>query len=456
VPVKVVFAIEGLEQDMRAALAEADIDRLRTILGQQHPADIADVIDRLDDDDKITVFELLDPQQAADVLADTGVDSTRELIKHLGDVRVAEIFRLMATDDVVEILGEDFPEYRERMLAAMEPTEAREALDRLSFPPRTAGRLMSEHFVRARASMSAAEGLQLLRQVAPRVETLTNIYVLDAEGRFEGVVTLQNLLIAAPERRLGEIAVRDVVTVTPLTDQEHVAQLVSQYDLYAIAVLDDERRLLGIVTVDDVIDVLIEESAENLLRLGAVQVGPTDESYFDIPILRQIRRRIGWLLILFITGTMTVSVLNVFEDALAQVVVLSFFIPLLIGTGGNTGAQTVSTMVRGIAVGEIRGRDIWRVVAREFTSGLILGFLLGTVAFGLALLLGNAVDLGLVVGLAIVAICTWANTMGAVVPIVAQKIGLDPALVSAPLITTLVDASGLAIYLLIAKAILGI
>jgi magnesium transporter len=338
----------------------------------------------------------------------------------------------------------------------MEPTEAREALDRLSFPPRTAGRLMSEAFVRARAQMSAAEAIQLLRQAAANVETLTNLYVLDAEGRFEGVVTLQNLFIAAPERRLGEIAVRDVVTVGPLTDQEQVAQLVSQYDLYAIAVLDDERRMLGIVTVDDVIDVLVEESAENLLRLGAVQVGPTDESYFDVPILRQIRRRVGWLLILFLTGTMTVSVLNVFEDALAQVVALSFFIPLLIGTGGNTGAQTVSTMVRGIAVGEIRGRDIWRVVGRELASGFLLGLILGAVAFGLALLLGNSIDLGLVVALAILAICTWANTMGAVVPIAAVKVGLDPALVSAPLITTLVDASGLAIYLLIAKAILGI
>lgn len=451
-----VFAIEGLEQDVRAALAANDYDALRTLLAQQHPADIADVIDRLDDDGKATVFELLAPQQAADVLAETSVDSTRELIKHLGDTRVAEIFRLMATDDVVEILGEDFPEFRERVLAAMEPAEARETLDRLSFPPRTAGRLMDEDFVRARAQMSAAEGLQLLRQMAASVETLTNLYVLDGAGRLEGVVTLQNLLIAAPERRLGEIAVNDVVTVSPLTDQEHVAQLVSQYDLYAIAVLDDDRRMLGIVTVDDVIDVLVEESAENLLRLGAVQVGPTDEGYFDIPISRQIRRRVGWLLILFLTGTMTVTVLEVFEDALAQVVALSFFIPLLIGTGGNTGAQTVSTMVRGIAVGEIRGRDIWRVVVREFTSGLLLGLILGSVAFGLALALGNPVNLGVVVGLAILTICTWANTMGAVVPIVAQKIGLDPALVSAPLITTLVDATGLAIYLLIARAVLGL
>lgn len=453
---KIVAVIDRLDQEIRQALPAADSAPLRTLLAQQHPADIADVIDRLDDPAKVAVFELLAPQQAADVLAETSVDSTRELIQQLGDARVAEIFRLMATDDVVEILGEDFPEQRERMLAAMEPTSARETLDRLSFPPRTAGRIMSEQFVQARADQSAAEALQLLRQAAQSTETLNNIYVLAADDQLEGVVTLHNLLITAPERRLSEIMVRNVVTVTPTTDQEIVAQMVSQYDLFAIAVVDAEKRMLGIVTVDDVIDVLVEESAENLLRLGAVQVGPTDESYFDISIYRQIRRRIGWLLILFLTGTMTVSVLNVFEDALAQVVALSFFIPLLIGTGGNTGAQTVSTMVRGIAVGEIRARDLWRVVLRELQSGFLIGVILGTVAFGLALALGNPLNLGLVVGLAILTICTWSNTIGAIVPIIAQRIGLDPALVSAPLITTLVDATGLAIYLLIARAILGI
>jgi magnesium transporter len=453
---KIVAVIDRLEQEIRQALPAADPAPLRTLLAQQHPADIADVIDRLDDPAKVAVFDLLAPQQAADVLAETSVDSTRELIQQLGDARVAEIFRLMATDDVVEILGEDFPEQRERMLAAMEPTSARETLDRLSFPPRTAGRIMSEQFVQARADQSAAEALQLLRQAAQSTETLNNIYVLAADDQLEGVVTLHNLLIAAPERRLSEIMVRNVVTVTPTTDQEIVAQIVSQYDLFAIAVVDAEKRMLGIVTVDDVIDVLVEESAENLLRLGAVQVGPTDESYFDISIYRQIRRRIGWLLILFLTGTMTVSVLNVFEDALAQVVALSFFIPLLIGTGGNTGAQTVSTMVRGIAVGEIRPRDLWRVVLRELQSGFLIGVILGTVAFSLALALGNPLNLGVVVGLAILAICTWSNTIGAIVPIIAQRIGLDPALVSAPLITTLVDATGLAIYLLIARALLGI
>jgi magnesium transporter len=200
----------------------------------------------------------------------------------------------------------------------------------------------------------------------------------------------------------------------------------------------------------------VQEGSEDVLRLGGVQEGATDEPYFTTSIRRTIGRRVGWLLILFLTGTVTVNVLGWFEGALEQVVALSFFIPLLIGTGGNTGAQTVSTMVHSLAMGEIRPRDLWRVVWRELLSGLLLGLLLGVAGFGLAFLLGNGTDLALVVGLMVVAICTWANTIGAMVPLLAYKFGLDPALVLAPLITTLVDATGLAIYLLIARFILGL
>jgi magnesium transporter len=271
-----------------------------------------------------------------------------------------------------------------------------------------------------------------------------------------GTVALRDVITAAPQQRLHDLMRRQPVRVSPETDQEDVARTVAQRNLLTIPVVSESGRMLGIVTVDDVIDVLIEESTEDVLRFGAVEGGATDESYFDVPIWRAVRRRVGWLLILFLTGTLTINVLGRFEDALDQVVALSFFIPLLIGTGGNTGAQTVSTMVRGMALGEIRLRDALRVIAREFGSGLVLGSLLAVVALGFALLLGNSLNLALVVALSIVAVCTWANTIGALVPLLAQRAGLDPALVSAPLITTLVDATGLAIYLLIASAVLGI
>src|SRR5574341_1509469 len=215
--------------------------------------------------------------------------------------------------------------------------------------------------------------------------------------------------------------------------------------------------MLGIIPVDDVIDTLVAENTEDMLKFGGLEGGGTiDQPYFTVPIPLVIRKRVGWLLLLFVAETFTGTVLRFFESELARVVALSFFIPLLIGTGGNTGAQTVSTLIRGLALGEIQIQDVWRVIRRELFSGLLMGILLGAVAFGRALLWGTSTSLALTVGLAIVAICTWANTIGSLIPLIAHRFKIDPAVVSAPLITTLVDASGLAIYMLIAKVILGL
>jgi magnesium transporter len=247
------------------------------------------------------------------------------------------------------------------------------------------------------------------------------------------------------------------ITVGVDTDQEEVARLISKYDFLAMPVLDRAGFLAGIVTVDDIIDVLTEENTEDQLKFSGVSVEPgvVNQPYFSTPIWRVVRSRVGWLVLLFVAETATGTVLRHFEDELAKVVALSFFIPLLIGTGGNTGAQTVSTIIRGLALGEIKTRDMGRVVWRELGSGLMLGTLLGLIGFGRAMIWGSGVQLSLVVGLTILVICTWANTIGSLIPLVAQKFKVDPALVSAPLITTLVDATGLAIYMLIAKALLS-
>ena len=264
-------------------------------------------------------------------------------------------------------------------------------------------------------------------------------------------------VVAPPERRLDEMMNTRLVTVAPETDREEVARLVSHYDYLALPVVTPDRKMLGIIPVDRVIDVLVSESTEDILRFGGMEGGGTiDQPYFTVSLPLVIRRRIGWLLLLFLAETLTGNVLRIFESELERVVALSFFIPLLIGTGGNTGAQTVSTLIRGLALGEIQFRDIWRVVRRELFGGLLLGTVLGIVALVRTLLWGNGIEIALVVALAILAICTWANTIGSLVPLLAYKLKIDPAVVSAPLITTLVDATGLAIYMLIAKLILGL
>ncbi len=448
--------VEALEQRVRNVLASDDLDGLRMLLANRHPADIAEVIDRLDDEDKIRLFRLLPPRQAADVLGETSSDATRELLEYLPAEEVGDLLDSLPMDDVAEILSEDVPERQHELLTAMEPRDAAEVRSLLSFPPRSAGRLMTDKFVRVRPEMSAADAIAFLRLIDPEIESFTDLYVLNPVQQLLGVVSLRAVITAPPERLMSEIMNPHIVTVPPETDQEQVARLVARYDVLALPVVG-EGRMLGIVTVDDVIDVLVSEGTEDVLRFAGIESGPElDQPYFTVPIQRVVRKRIVWLLLLFLAGTLTSSVLSAFEGELELMVVLSVFIPLLIGTGGNTGAQTVSTVIRGLALGEIRSRDTLRVILRELFSGLLLGALLGCVVFVWTLLGGYPTELAAVVGLTIVAICLWANVIGSLVPLVAQKLGIDPAVVSAPLITTLVDATGLAIYLLIAKALLGL
>ena len=448
--------IAALEQQVRTALEMHDLDTLRALLAAQHPADVADVIDRLDDADRISVFQLLSPAQAAEVLDETSANATRDLLEQMPPDEAGDLLDRLPMDDVAEILAEDVPERQQDLLAAMEPGDAAEVRMLLRYPPQSAGRLMTEKFVQVRPEMTAAETIAHLRRLDPEVESLTDLYVLNPAQQLVGVVSLRTVITAPPEHRIGAIMDTQLITATPETDQEEVARLVSQYDLLALPVVTPDRRMLGIITVDDVIDVLVQESTEDVLRFGGIEGGAAGQPYFTIPIRRAVRKRIIWLLFLFLAGTFTSGVLSFFEDELSEVIVLSVFIPLLIGTGGNTGAQTVSTVIRGLALGEIRLSDTWRVLVRELGSGLLLGLLLGGIAFGWAFFWSKSLPIATVVGLTIIAICTWANMIGSLVPLIAEKLGIDPATVSAPMITTLVDATGLAIYLLIAKFVLGL
>jgi magnesium transporter len=244
------------------------------------------------------------------------------------------------------------------------------------------------------------------------------------------------------------------VTVQALDDQELVANRIAKYNLLAVPVLEKDGSVVGFVTVDDVIDVMVEEGTEDVLKMAAIEPGALDKPYFQNPVLTVVRKRIGWLLLLFVAETFTGTVLRAYESELAAVVALSFFIPLLIGTGGNAGSQTVSTIIRSLALGEIRIRDAGRVVLREAGTGLTVGIGLAVIAFGRALLWGAHMPLAITVAVTILAICAWSTTVGSLIPIAAQRFGIDPAVLSAPLIATLVDATGLVIYFQIAKVFL--
>jgi len=449
-------ALESLEIEVRALLESDNLEGVRKLLNKQQPPDIADVLDRLESKDRARVFELLTLDQAAEALHEMGTETIRKVFADMPKEKVGDLLDLMAMDDAAEILTQDVPERQQELLTEMQPADAAEVRDLLKYPAQSAGRLMTEKFVRIRPEMTVEETIAHLRKVDPEVETLTDLYVLNPEKQLIGVVSLREVITAPSERRLQDIMTTQLVTVPPEMDREEVARLVSRYDFLAIPVVAPDKAMLGIITVDDIIHVLVEEQTEDAMKFAAVEGGMINQPYFTISIRKVIRTRIGWLLLLFLAETLTGSVLRVFEAELEAVVALSFFIPLLIGTGGNTGAQTVSTIIRGIALKDIRLQDSWRVIRRELGSGLLIGLLLGIVAFLRTVLWGSDLRFCLVIALTILVICTWANTVGSIIPLVAQRLKIDPAVVSAPLITTLVDATGLAIYMLIAKAILGI
>lgn len=448
--------LEQLELQIHDALEKSNIESLRVLLPEQHPADIADVLERLDLEERYAIFKLLEAEHAAEVLNEMGSTATRELLMEMPVEDAGDILDEMTPDDAVELLTEDVPEMQEQLLAAMQPEYADELERLLDYPPQSAGLLMTDMYVRIRPDMTAAEAIAHLRTVDEDIETVTDLYVLDADKTLLGVVSLRELIVAEPESLIKDLMNDQVVAVPPEMDQEMVARLVSRYNFLAIPVVDENNRILGIITVDDIIDVLVEESSEDMLRFAGVGRDAADQPYFTVPLLRVLRSRFGWLLLLMVAATLTDTVMRLFDTQLAAVVTLSFYIPLLIGTGGNTGAQTVSTIIRGLAVQDIRFRDLFRVFRRELLAGLLLGLALGIVAGLRVYIWDHQIDLALVVGIAVVSICVWANVIGALIPMFANKLGIDAAIVSAPMISTLVDATGLLIYLGIATLILGL
>jgi magnesium transporter len=443
-------------------LSDASDAGMTAILRGVHPADIAEALHDLTPPEQLAMFNWLDNDRAAQVLSDIKPEAACYILDHAPSGRLAALLDRLPMDEAAWVVSEATPQRAKVLLAdlsAHAPEDAAEVRALLAYPASSAGRLMTDKFVRLPASLTVEEAFAALRRLDPDVETLTDIYVVDSQEvknpHLLGVLSLRALVGAPPQSRLRDIMTTELITVTVETDQEDVARIFAKYDFLAVPVLDRTGALAGIITVDDVIDVLVEESTEDQLRFSAVEPGVITQPYFATPLWRVVRSRVWWLVLLFVAETATGSVLRHFEDDLAKVVALAFFVPLLIGTGGNTGAQTVSTIIRGLALRDIRWRDTFRVVGRELAGGLLLGATLGVIAFGRALLWGSGVELSLVVALSIVAICTWANTIGAVIPLLAQRVKIDPALVSAPLITTLVDATGLVIYFLIAQMILS-
>ncbi|MBK9314053.1 MAG: magnesium transporter [Acidobacteria bacterium] len=369
--------------------------------------------------------------------------------------RAAQIIEELSADERTDIIQQMGLLERRRILSKVSNEVKTELEHLLKYEEHTAGGIMTTEFVTLAPAMTVADALKHIRQVAREKESIYACYVIENEtGRLIGAVSLRDLVMAEMGQSVADVMRRKPVTVMVDDDQESVANKIAKYNLLAVPVLEKDGSLVGFVTVDDVIDVMIEEQTEDILRMAAVEPGALDRPYFDNPIFRVVRKRIGWLLFLFVAGTLTSKVLHSYEDELKAVVALNFFVPLLIGTGGNAGAQTVMTVIRSLSLGEIGMHNAWRVVMRESSTGLLVGMLIGLIAFGQAYWVTHDPLLALTIAATVCAICLWSTTVGSIIPIIAHRVGVDPAVLSAPLITTLVDATGLLIYLTIAKIIL--
>ncbi|MEE9229207.1 MAG: magnesium transporter [Acidobacteriota bacterium] len=438
--------------EIREMLDNRQFDAVKSLLNDLFPQDIADLIDDLEEPHRGVLFRLLPKELSVEVFDDLSSDSQLAVISALSDQRVSEILDEMSDDERVELLEESPPAAVRKLLTLLTPEQHDRAVRSLGYPEDSVGRMMTPDFVDLDSDMTVEQALSRIRQVGLKKETVYTCYVTDHPQQLLGVVSLRKLVTADPAVLISELMNTNVLFVSTITDQEEAARIVKHYDLIALPVVDSQQRLVGIVTFDDLMDVVEEEVTEDFQRLAAVV--PTDESYFDTGFITMARKRIFWLFLLLVLESASGQLLHHYSAALQAMVALSFFIPMLIATGGNAGTQSATLIIRGLATGEIHLRDFGRLLFRECMLGITLGVLLSIVAFGRAYLLESDVGLGLTVAVSLAITLVAANVIGALLPLLLRALGLDPALVAAPTISTLVDVFGLWIYFEVARRIL--
>lgn len=440
-----------LVPDLRELIQAGEVAALRDFIEDQHPGRTAELIEDLEAQDGDSLFRVLLPRQRAEVLSYLDTDSQNRIVESMPVREAAELLHHMSHDeraDLVTRLDEDFVDAVLPHLAQAERDDIRRLT---SYEPGTAGAVMTTDYVTLPAHITVREALDRLRHEAPDRETIYYCYVVDHNRRLIGFVSLKDLILARRSVHIEDIMQRDVIFGRVDEDQEAVARQIDKYDLLAFPVIDAEGRLVGIITHDDAMDILRQEQTEDILKFGGVSADPEADTapYWSSGVTDVVRRRIKWLLMLFLAENLTYPVVRHYQWMTDDhhFPALEFFVPLMLGTGGNAGSQTVGTVIRGMALGEIKGKDAWRVLIREWLTGFWLGLMLGTLGvFYAHYWRSQEWGISVVVGLTLLGICTWANTIGALVPLLARRAGIDPAVISAPFISTLVDATGLVIY----------
>ncbi len=452
--------IDELQEELKKVIHDRNFAALRGRLENWSPADVAGLIVGLAIEEQVIVFRILPRRLAANVFEYLELDAQEQLLKAMAQEDVGALLNDMAPDDRTQLLDELPAAVTKQMLALLTSSERAVAVSLLGYPEGSIGRLMTPDYVRVRQDWTVDQVLQHIRQHGQDSETLSTIYIVDDHGVLIDDVRIRNILLASHTTRVSELMDRRFVALKATDDQETAIAVFRREDRTVLPVTDTAGVLIGIVTVDDVLDVAEAEATEDIQKIGGVEA--LENSYLQVPMPQMIRKRANWLIILFFGEMLTASAMGFFEHEIERAVVLALFVPLIISSGGNSGAQAATLMIRALALSEVGLTDWWRVMRRELLSGLALGSILGAIGF-LRVAIWSAiakpygqywVGVGLTVGLALLGVVLWGTIVGSMLPFVLQRLKLDPAVSSAPFVATLVDVTGLVIYFSLASFIL--
>lgn len=438
--------------DIKELIEEKAGKEIADILIEASPQDIAELISQLPSPGMVYVFNLLPVELAIDVFEELDVEKENELLEGITDEKKIAILNRMASDDRADLFEGLDEKHKRYYLSIMEKEEAEDVRELLSYPPDTAGGLMTTDYVAVYEWMTVGDTTQRLRETAKDIDFVYEIYVLDRKDRPLGIITLKDLVMYNPGEPVGKIMTKNIIKAKVDDNQEKVAVLFSKYDVTMMPVVDKRGLMKGVITVDDVIDVIEEEDTEDMYHFGAA--GDPPESYFSAGILGMAKRRMVWLLILVFAGFLSSMVIEHYSSTLHLMLILASFIPVLTGSGGNAGTQAAAVVIRGIAVGDIRIPNIWKVVGREFLVGALVGVGLGGLTALRATLTGGGGLVGLIVGSTMIISVAIATALGGFLPLLFKKLNKDPALMSGPFLTTIMDVISLGIYFEIARRML--
>lgn len=442
-------------EEIRKLLATCQYTSLRQRVAEMNEADVAMLMEQLEEEEMLRMFRILPKDLAADVFSYLEVENQQTIITSLSEKDAAVIIDNLMADDAVDLLEEMPANIVKKLLANASPDTRRDINQLLRYPVDSAGSIMTVEYVDLKESLTVAEAIERIRKVGVDSETINICYVLDAQRKLLGTVALRYLLLSEPDEIIGDIMHENVISINTLMDQEEAAAQFKKYDFTSMPVVDNENRLVGIITVDDIVDILEEEATEDIEKMAAIM--PSDKPYMKTGILETFKKRIPWLLLLMVSATFTGQIISHFEDALSACAALIMFIPMLMDTGGNAGGQASVTVIRGLSLGEITYRDTLRIIWKEARVALLCGVTLAAANFAKLMLFDRVgLSVSLVVCLTLIVAILIAKLIGCTLPVLAKRIGFDPAVMASPFITTIVDALSLMVYFQFASGLLGL